>query len=372
MFISVERMASPRCGSRCRRAARPCRLRVRSPADDQQHHRHGDLRHDQPVAERPAPAAGARGRRRRPSARSPDSAASHCSAGARPATSAASIVTPAVNSSTRASMRSANDSGIGIGSGDRHGEPRHRPGEGDAGRARRATPSPTLSDEQLLDEPARGWRRWPGGCRSLSAGPDARASSMLATFAHAISSTRPTTSIRPRPIGSSARSATGWMCTSVRRHGADVEALVRRLVVGLQPLADQGQVRGGSVERRVRLQPAFDEHPPLPAPLEPRVAGRRRHRADDAARLDLVDVRHRRPEFGREQRHHAGERRAARRRRSCTAGRGSGSSGRRPTALAPYSRFQRRVRDDHDARRAGADRPRAAACGPTTGVTPSS
>ena len=45
--------------------------------------------------------------------------------------------------------------------------------------------------------------------------PDARASSMLATFAHAITSTRPTTSIRPRPMGLSARSATGWMCTSL-------------------------------------------------------------------------------------------------------------------------------------------------------------
>jgi hypothetical protein len=45
--------------------------------------------------------------------------------------------------------------------------------------------------------------------------PEARASSMLATFAQAITSTRPTTNIRPRPIGRSARSATGWMCTSL-------------------------------------------------------------------------------------------------------------------------------------------------------------
>jgi hypothetical protein len=38
---------------------------------------------------------------------------------------------------------------------------------------------------------------------------------MLATFANAITSTRPTTSISPRAIGFNVRSATGWMCTSL-------------------------------------------------------------------------------------------------------------------------------------------------------------
>ncbi len=39
--------------------------------------------------------------------------------------------------------------------------------------------------------------------------PDARASSMLATFAQAISRTSPTTNISPNAIGSSVRSAIG-------------------------------------------------------------------------------------------------------------------------------------------------------------------
>ena len=63
------------------------------------------------------------------------------------------------------------------------------------------------------------------------------------------------------------------------------------------------------IERHARLQTALDEHPACAAAFEPRIAGRRRHRADDAAGFDLVDVGHRRPDFGRNQPHHAGEER---------------------------------------------------------------
>ena len=45
--------------------------------------------------------------------------------------------------------------------------------------------------------------------------PDARASSMLATFAHAMSSTRPTITISTPAIGTTSRSAAGCRCTSL-------------------------------------------------------------------------------------------------------------------------------------------------------------
>jgi hypothetical protein len=92
------------------------------------------------------------------------------------------------------------------------------------------------------------------------------------------------------------------------RQRADIEALVRLLVGGLQTLADERHVRGRGVVGRAGFQPAFDEHPSRAPALEARGAGRR-HRADDAARLDLVDVSHRRPHLRCQERHHAGERR---------------------------------------------------------------
>ena len=102
------------------------------------------------------------------------------------------------------------------------------------------------------------------------------------------------------------------------------------------------QVRRGALERRVRLQAALHEHPACAAPLEPRVAGRRRDGAHDAAGLDLVDVRHRRPDFGREQRHHAGERGRRDADDRVQPGRGCGWSVRRRPDSPPNSRLHRR------------------------------
>ena len=129
------------------------------------------------------------------------------SAGASPATSAASMATPAVNSSTRLSILSANDTGIGIGS------------EIDIAACVSAhastTPAaaPRTAMTRLSDSSCCTSRRRLAPIARLMPisfwRPDAQASSKLATFAHAISRTSPTTNISANAIGRSVRSAIG-------------------------------------------------------------------------------------------------------------------------------------------------------------------
>ncbi len=100
---------------------------------------------------------------------------------------------------------------------------------------------------------------------------EARASSMPATFAQAISRTRPTTVISPAaPID---RTPPAWG-TSMRTSSVGTAAIWRSLLVctmrGGKLPPDQRDVgvrlRGGDAG----LEPALDEHPSHAAPLEPR------------------------------------------------------------------------------------------------------
>ena len=114
MLISVERMASPPVRKPMSTRCAAIRLRVRRPADTS-----STIVTAICVTTRPSRIV-----QRRPAACVADTSLFSSftrfgrvalSAGARPATSAATIVTTAVNSSTRPSILSAKDSGIGIG-----------------------------------------------------------------------------------------------------------------------------------------------------------------------------------------------------------------------------------------------------------------
>ena len=165
-------------------------------------------------------------------------------------------VTPAVKSSTRPSMRSSNDSGIAsagqIDSASRESSA-HARRHGDRGATRRQHEP---LDEQLLNEPA------PAGANrqadaDLAPPADARASSMPATLAQAISSTRPTTAISAGgAIGRIGRSACGraagrlWSRTALM-----LGPLVRLLGYAVASwLADHRHVGAG---RRRRRTPVF-------------------------------------------------------------------------------------------------------------------
>ena len=134
-------------------------------------------------------------------------------AGARPASSPARHVAPSVNASTRTSMRRSKASGIGKGRlSDATADVIHHassvPPIAPSSEIRRASVTSWRTSRLRLAPIA---RRMPiSFCR-----PDARASSMLATLAHAISSTRPTTVIRPAAMGTRIGSAVGCRCTSL-------------------------------------------------------------------------------------------------------------------------------------------------------------
>ena len=147
-------------------------------------------------------------------------------------------------------MRSANDSGMGIGRLIDIATPRQRPGQRDAGGA----PSVDITDalgEQLLNEPApaRAYRQAdadfllpPGRAREQHA-RDVRARDHQdeADDEHQAETDR-----QQRAVGQR------MDVDVLGRDGADVEALVGRLVSGLQPLADEAQVRRRGVVGRAR------------------------------------------------------------------------------------------------------------------------
>ena len=127
------------------------------------------------------------------------------------------------------------------------------------------------------------------------------------------------------------------------------------LVSGLSAASrDTSSVRFAArlVDRLARLEPAAQEQPAIGAAIEPRRAGRRRHRVVHADRLDVERRRHRHPHLGRQDRHHAVERRPARRRRSCTGCRESAACGRPHRAPSQLARPVA-PRHHHHARRAG-------------------
>ena len=151
----------------------------------------------------------------------------------------------------------------------------------------------------------------PMASRTLISRPraDARASSMPATFAQAISSTSPTTAISPRRRGTAAARLRHEEAHLVVAHGRHPPSSLVCGLRGGELAADERDVGVRLLRRDARPQPALDEHPAHAAPLEPRAPDRRRHDVVDARGLDFLDVRDRQPQLRREQRNDAGERR---------------------------------------------------------------
>ncbi len=92
------------------------------------------------------------------------------------------------------------------------------------------------------------------------------------------------------------------------RHRGHLAVLVRLHVRRFELTPDQRDVGVGLLRGHAGLQPALHEHPAEAAPLEARLADRRRHRVVDAGRLDFFDVLNGQPQLRRQQRHDAGER----------------------------------------------------------------
>ena len=119
--------------------------------------------------------------------------------GHRPATTPVASAATTVNARTRASSRSSSDTAIGIGRsiGGQHAHqpPREADADGGAGAGEHEA-----LGQQLPDEAAARRRQARAGCRPRAPAPAPRASSMPATFAHAISSTRPTANMQPLTI----------------------------------------------------------------------------------------------------------------------------------------------------------------------------
>ena len=136
-----------------------------------------------------------------------------CTPGARPASSAAITATASVNASTRPSTRRSKVSGSGSG---RLIEAaidatHHARSKAAAAPAADSTIASVRSCRTSRPRLAPIASRMPiSFCRL-----DARASSMLATLAHAISSTRPTTVISAAAIDTTIGSLAGWKCTSL-------------------------------------------------------------------------------------------------------------------------------------------------------------
>ena len=133
----------------------------------------------------------------------------------------------------------------------------------------------------------RARRRAPAGWRSLSAGAFARASSRLAMFAQAMSSTMPTTLIRIIEICTTW--APPWPSGFRRASSSDRAPRAASLVVvgeGLLELREDGpQVRARLLEADARLQPAEREEEQAASLLVP-----------VEVRLDDVVHRHRHPD----------------------------------------------------------------------------
>src|SRR4029077_1131552 len=79
-------------------------------------------------------------------------------------------------------------------------------------------------------------------------------------------------------------------------------------VLATELRADEVHVAVGLSRRHAGLQPPLDEHPAIAAPLERRLAWTG-YGVDVAGRLDLAHMGGRQPEFRRDERNHARERR---------------------------------------------------------------
>ena len=130
------------------------------------------------------------------------------SAGIRPATMAVRMDATTVNASTRASSRRSSDTAIGSGSSmvvsariSHHARPMPT-----------AAPAAASNRLSISNCCTRRPRPAPSARRTLISRARAapRASSMPATFAHAISRTRPTATMQPVTITESIPSASGW------------------------------------------------------------------------------------------------------------------------------------------------------------------
>ena len=138
---------------------------------------------------------------------------------------------------------------------------------------------------------------------------EARASSMPATLAQAMSRTRPTTAIRPAAPIDMTPPACGTSSRTSVVGTADIAPVLVRLRVGrasCRPIS--ATFAWACCGRDAGLQPALHEHPPHAPPLERACARARRHDIVDAGRLHFFDVCDRQPQLRCQQRHDAGKR----------------------------------------------------------------
>ena len=136
-----------------------------------------------------------------------------------------------------------------------------------------AAASTTASAQQLPDQSAARWRRSRRESQIRGAARCARASSRLATLAHAISSTRPTAASRPAARGSDVAVEHGMEAHARCRHDAGGHVFIGDRVFGAQPRIDGLDLRARFFDRAAVRKRPFTNSQRCAASLEPRRAG---------------------------------------------------------------------------------------------------